>query len=139
MIITIVRPDLVMVDGVSFRVSLDGLDPRVEVLQFDTKKGVGEQHFSEGVTTTIPERDFKAEYDALASCIAKNQNPNALQPIYTQREVQRPPEKITSFDPAPFVQRWEQAKEAERQRRAALDEKTARGQASPKRRVFKED
>lgn len=114
--ITINRPDSqVGVDGTFSCVSLEGLDPAIESVQFDTELNEGLVEYLPTATRPITVRDFVLEDREYRDALANNKDIRKLEPRYKSIQVQRAAEAITSFNYEPFYQRWleqQQPKEA---------------------------
>jgi hypothetical protein len=106
------RPNWISVDGVSYRGSLDLLDPKIRRLEVDTSTGQGVREFVEGEVKGVIVRDLEAEDAAYAAAVAKNQDVSKLQPSYKRVEIARPAEPLDQFDYVPFYNIWLKAKEA---------------------------
>lgn len=121
MLIILMRPNLVGVDGVFYHVSLEGLDDRVEMLQYNTQSRQGRQFFRPEVKTSVSVRDLDTEKKLLEDAQKNNLPLGKLQPVYRAVDVQRPDEPLENFDHQPFYDKWLVAKaEQKKARESAL-------------------
>lgn len=105
----------VVVDGELRKVDLEGFDPTIRVLQFDTVSGVGIVEYVATATAQVPVRDEdaeRAEYDAAVSQAAGDRELevellNKLEPKFKMIDVPRPPEQIADLSPYKvYLERW---------------------------------
>lgn len=107
MIITIVRPNRIGVDGEFREVDLSDLDPTIRSIQFDDKRMTGVVEFNETAEAVSTERDFEAEKEAYDKALREGKDLNKLQPIYRGVKVRKPRQVISSFERFQhFLVRW---------------------------------
>lgn len=97
--INIHRPSGQMsVDGVARPVDVELLPPGVEVLEWDSVRGLGRLQYAEGITERVRDRDLDAE-QAENNRLRLANLPPLQEPIYREVEVQRQPTVFDDFGP----------------------------------------
>lgn len=117
MLIILMRPDLVGVNGVFYHASLEALDPRIQMLQYDTELGRGRQFFTAETKIPVSVRDLDAERKLLDEAVVKNLDISKLQPIHKSIEVHRPDEPLENFNYEAFYVLWLAAKAEQKKAR----------------------
>ena len=97
--INIHRPSgLMAVDGVTRPVDVELLPPGVEVLEWDSVRGLGRLQYAEDVTEQVRDRDLAAE-QAENTRLRLANLPPLEEPIYHEVTVQRQPKVFDDFSP----------------------------------------
>lgn len=109
--ITIARDTGMMtVDGKALKIDTSSMPKIIETIEWDTIANEGMIQFQENVFVNVRERDLEREAKRNATLREANK-PESDVVIYRERQVHRPPQKITEFpDINLWLERFEAAK-----------------------------